>query len=88
MPATVAHGLARRRQLMRLNCPLPVDRDHAQEYSRGVSDGEPQPNQIGKRYVCAVCSLELMCVRKGAGHFTCHGQPMALVEAKPLPSSD
>jgi hypothetical protein len=45
-------------------------------------------NQIGKRYRCATCGSELICVKKGAGRFTCHEQPMELLTAKPLPSSD
>jgi hypothetical protein len=47
-----------------------------------------EPNQVGKRYTCPTCGLELMCVRKGAGRFTCHDAPMELVGTKPLPSSD
>lgn len=45
-------------------------------------------NQTGKRYVCAHCETQLICVKKGDGEFTCHGQVMELLTAKPLPSSD
>jgi hypothetical protein len=45
-------------------------------------------NQIGKRYVCESCGSEIMCVKRGEGRFHCHGVPMQLVTARPLPSSD
>ena len=45
-------------------------------------------NQVGKRYVCETCGTEIMCVKKGSGRFNCHGSPMSLLSARPLPSSD
>ncbi|MBP1327291.1 hypothetical protein JOF28_002523 [Leucobacter exalbidus] len=45
-------------------------------------------NQVGKRYVCAECSTQIMCVKPGAGSFVCCGAEMQLESAKPLPSSD
>lgn len=45
-------------------------------------------NQTGKRYTCAHCVTQIICVKKGDGAFTCHGVAMELVTAKPLPSSD
>lgn len=45
-------------------------------------------NLTGKRYRCAVCSTLVMCVKAGAGTLHCHGAPMDVVTAKPLPSSD
>lgn len=45
-------------------------------------------NQVGKRYVCESCGSEIMCVKRGVGRFHCHGAPMAVVTARPLPSSD
>ncbi|NKY55131.1 hypothetical protein [Nocardia flavorosea] len=45
-------------------------------------------NETGKRYTCATCSTQVICVKKGEGSFTCHGAPMELRTAKPLPSSD
>lgn len=53
-----------------------------------MSDEIPPSNQVGKRYVCASCGSEIMCVKKGDGRFHCHGEPMDLLTAKPLPSSD
>jgi hypothetical protein len=45
-------------------------------------------NQVGKRYQCASCGTQVICVRPGGGRFTCHDVPMELLTAKPLPSSD
>lgn len=45
-------------------------------------------NEVGKRYTCATCETQIICVKKGGGQFTCHGAAMELVTAKPLPSSD
>ncbi len=45
-------------------------------------------NQVGKRYVCATCGTEVMCVKKGPGRLHCHGEAMSVVTARPLPSSD
>jgi hypothetical protein len=43
---------------------------------------------IGKRYVDATGSLEVLCTSSGTGALTCDGAPMTLREAKPLPASD
>ncbi|MBK3565133.1 hypothetical protein [Streptomyces sp. MBT62] len=43
---------------------------------------------IGKRYVDAGGTLELLCTASGAGELTCDGAPMTLKAAKPLPASD
>jgi len=43
---------------------------------------------IGKRYVNADDTLELLCTASGAGELSCDGVPMALKAAKPLPASD
>jgi hypothetical protein len=43
---------------------------------------------IGKRYVDAAGSVELLCTSSGAGALACDGQPMSLKAAKPLPASD
>ena len=44
--------------------------------------------QIGKRYVNAAGDLELLCTKPGKGSLALGGAPLALKEAKPLPSSD
>jgi hypothetical protein len=43
---------------------------------------------IGKRYVDAAESVELLCVSSGTGALACDGLPMSLKAAKPLPASD
>ncbi|MDX2541554.1 hypothetical protein ACOT81_01350 [Streptomyces sp. WI04-05B] len=43
---------------------------------------------IGKRYVNATGTLELLCTASGAGELTCDGTPMTIKAAKPLPASD
>ena len=43
---------------------------------------------IGKRYVNADETLELLCVSSGSGALSCDGTPMIVKAAKPLPASD
>jgi len=43
---------------------------------------------IGKRYVDATGTLELLCTASGAGELACDGTPMTIKAAKPLPASD
>jgi len=43
---------------------------------------------IGKRYVNADDTLEVLCTSSGSGELTCDGVPMTLKAAKPLPASD
>ncbi|MFT5575402.1 MAG: hypothetical protein ACI89D_000919 [Bermanella sp.] len=44
--------------------------------------------KVGKRYVNADGTLELLCVKAGAGSLTIGGEILNTKEAKPLPSSD
>jgi hypothetical protein len=43
---------------------------------------------IGKRYVDATETLELLCTCSGTGELGCDGVPMTVKAAKPLPASD
>lgn len=43
---------------------------------------------LGKRYVSAEGTLELLCVKPGKGTLASDGVPLTLKEAKQLPSSD
>ncbi|HUN33204.1 MAG TPA: hypothetical protein VMU95_14425 [Trebonia sp.] len=43
---------------------------------------------IGKRYVDATETVELLCTSSGTGQLTCDGVAMTLKAAKPLPASD
>ena len=45
-------------------------------------------NLLGKRYVCATCGGTVLVTKPGDGAVECHGEPMAIAEAKPLPASD
>jgi len=58
-----------------------------------ASAGDPDPafadgTQMGKRYVDADGTIELLCVKPGAGSLSLDGVALQLKEAKPLPSSD
>ncbi|MCX4091913.1 hypothetical protein [Nocardia sp. alder85J] len=43
---------------------------------------------VGKRYVDAAGTVELLCVAPGSGTLSCDGEPMAQKAAKALPASD
>jgi hypothetical protein len=43
---------------------------------------------IGKRYVDAAETLELLCTNSGTGELTVDGVPLTRKAAKPLPASD
>jgi hypothetical protein len=45
-------------------------------------------NELGKRYVCAECAIQVLVSKAGDGELSCHGAPMALDVPKALPSSD
>jgi hypothetical protein len=56
---------------------------------RGSLDaGFASGTKIGKRYVDAANTLELLCVKAGQGTLASGGVALQLREAKPLPSSD
>ena len=44
--------------------------------------------RMGKRYVDAAGTLELLCVKAGQGSLSVNGVALQTKEAKPLPSSD
>jgi hypothetical protein len=43
---------------------------------------------LGKRYVSADESLEILCTKAGDGSLGADGELLSLKEAKPLPASD
>ena len=53
-----------------------------------ISDDAQEGTQIGKRYVNEAGDLELLCTKPGEGSLSVGDAPLALKEAKPLPSSD
>ena len=52
------------------------------------SAGFDEGTQMGKRYVDADDTLELLCTKPGAGSLSIGDTPLELKEAKPLPASD
>lgn len=44
--------------------------------------------KIGKRYVNAAGTCELLCVKPGQGSLSINGVALQIKDAKPLPSSD
>jgi hypothetical protein len=53
-----------------------------------VAEGAAAGTLLGKRYVDAAGSLELLCTKPGKGSLAAGGAPLVLKNAKPLPSSD
>lgn len=53
-----------------------------------LKPGFAQGTQIGKRYVDAADTLELLCVKHGKGSLSIGGVALQLKDAKPLPASD
>lgn len=45
-------------------------------------------NQLGKRYRCPECGMEVLCTKAGDGPVNCHEKQMEVQEPKPIPSSD
>ena len=45
-------------------------------------------SKIGKRYTDEAQTIELLCIKAGAGSLALDGVALQLKEAKPLPSSD
>lgn len=56
--------------------------------SESVVPGHDGGSQIGKRYVDADESIELLCTKAGASVPAVAGTPLDLKSAKPLPASD
>ena len=52
------------------------------------ANGADAATLIGKRYVDAAETVELLCTSSGAGALSCDGAPMTVKAAKPLPASD
>ena len=66
---------------------------HPMSESNSEEKGEPDPNfmegtKVGKRYVDADASIELLCVKAGKGSLSIAGTPLQIKDSKALPSSD
>lgn len=55
---------------------------------KAVAPAFAEGTKIGKRYVDAAGTVELLCVKPGKGSLSLGGVALVLKEAKPLPSSD
>ena len=53
-----------------------------------VDPGFAEGSKIGKRYVDAAGTVELLCVKAGKGSLSIDGVALSTKDAKPLPSSD
>jgi hypothetical protein len=56
-----------------------------------LADVDPafaEGTKIGKRYVDAANTIELLCVKAGKGSLSIEGAVLQTKDAKPLPSSD
>ena len=62
--------------------------DPAAEFEPGTPDGAGDGTQLGKRYVDADETVEVLCTKAGAGSLSVGDTPLGLKEAKPLPASD
>lgn len=60
----------------------------AQAGSSTIQGAFASETLIGKRYVNADESVELLCTKGGKGSLTLNGKPMEVKQAKQLPSSD
>ncbi|MEU0741273.1 hypothetical protein [Streptomyces sp. NPDC006134] len=59
----------------------------AQAPAPAAAEGPPA-TLIGKRYVDAADTLELLCTASGSGHLTYGGEPLTVKAPKALPASD
>jgi hypothetical protein len=61
--------------------------------SDGGAEATPSPDHaggtlLGKRYVDADQTLEVLCTKPGDGSLSVGDEPLQIKEAKPLPASD
>ncbi len=62
--------------------------DQAPADKGSVDPGFAEGTKVGKRYVNSDGSVELLCVKAGAGSLAIGGETLSTKDAKPLPSSD
>ncbi|TYC89626.1 hypothetical protein [Novosphingobium sp. BW1] len=64
--------------------PMTEDKQSTSEPATDHANG----TLIGKRYVDAEATFELLCVKPGKGSLAVDGTPLVTKDAKPLPASD
>ena len=62
--------------------------EQAPAAKQAINSAFAQGTRIGKRYVDAAGSVELLCVKAGQGSLSVGGVALQIKDAKPLPSSD
>ncbi|WP_372747515.1 hypothetical protein [Litorivivens sp.] len=62
--------------------------DTAPAEKGSVDSNFAEGTKVGKRYVNTDGSVELLCVKAGAGSLAIGGEMLTTKDAKPLPSSD
>lgn len=55
---------------------------------KAVNPAFAEGTKIGKRYVNAAGTVELLCTKPGQGSLSIAGQALKIKDAKPLPASD
>jgi len=55
---------------------------------KSINPGFAKGTRIGKRYVNAAGTLELLCVKTGQGSLSIGSVALQIKDAKPLPASD
>ena len=55
---------------------------------KAVNAAFAEGTKIGKRYVNAAGTVELLCVKPGQGSLSIAGEALTVKDAKPLPASD
>lgn len=65
-----------------------VPLDQAPSSPSGLQEGNEGPTVIGKRYLDAAGTVEVLCTKAGAGGLAIGGERLEPRTAKPLPSSD
>ena len=66
---------------------LPMTEEKPAE-RKAVNPAFADGTKIGKRYVDAAGTIELLCVKAGQGSLSIAGQALKVKDAKPLPASD
>jgi hypothetical protein len=68
--------------------PMKVPNSDPAEPTRSPSPDLQNGTLLGKRYVDATGSVELLCTKPGSGTLTINGEQLQVKVAKPLPASD
>ena len=62
--------------------------DTAPEAKAELDSAFAEGTKVGKRYVDADATVELLCVKAGKGSLSIGGTALQIKDSKPLPSSD